>query len=388
MKILLVNNFYQKRGGAEVSLMNTYRLLKENGHTVKIFYFSGNQKKINLFKAMNLIYSVKSKSEMRKVLETYNPDLVHLNNIYHHLSPSIIDVIKKKDIPIVITLRDYKLVCANYKLWRNDKICEDCRNRKFVNIIKNKCNLKGSYLESLLLWIEMTMHHKVLHIYDKIDYFVSPSKFLIEKFKDMGFKQDINFIPNFVFLDDYKPIFTSDNKTIVYFGRLVPEKGLISLIDAVKDLPISLKIIGEGPQKNILLQKIHQEKITNVYFKTWKNAESLNKEITNSMFTVLPSLWYENNPRSIIESFSMGKTVVASDIGGIPEIVKNKKNGLLFKPDDVNDLSRKILFLAKNIPLQVKMGREARITAEKKYSEKIHYQSLIKIYQMAISKKI
>ncbi len=383
MKILLVNNFSYSRGGAEISLFSLGKLLKQKKH--QVFYFFAdkelNQNQSRFKKAFNLLYSFKAREKIGELLDKVNPDLVHLNNIYHYFSPSIIDAVKERKIPMVMTLRDYKLVCSVYKLWQKGKICQQCENKKFINILKNRCNLKGNGWESYLLWLEMNLHHKILHLYDKIDLFISPSRFLIKKFKEMGFKKKIVYLPNFLFLEQYKRDYHygSAGKRIVYFGRLALEKGLFTLLEAVKGLNIQLKIIGQGPIEKELRKKA--EKIKNVKFSSWLKGDKLKTEIKKSIFTVLPSFWYENNPRSIIESFALGRPVVASNIGGIPELVKDKVNGLLFEPGNVQDLRKKIVWMINHQQKTQAMAKNGRLLIEKNHHSEVYYQKLLKFYQ-------
>ncbi|MFC1711924.1 glycosyltransferase family 1 protein, partial [Patescibacteria group bacterium] len=165
MKTLYVNNYSKIRGGAEASILNTYNLFK--GRKNKASLFTADKlfiKNNNSFqKINNFIYSARAKKEIINKINDFKPDIVHLNNIYHHLSPSIIDGIKKTNLPIILSLRDYKLICARYKLYRNGKICEECKNKNYLSILKNNCNLKGNFGESILLWLEMNLHHNVLH---------------------------------------------------------------------------------------------------------------------------------------------------------------------------------------------------------------------------------
>jgi len=390
MKIILVNNFKKIKGGAEISLWQTKKLLKKRGHKVLTFGSEDVAEEIKL-NPFELLYSFPAKRKLDEILTKFQPDIVHLNNIYHHLSPSIIDVFKKKKIPVVLTLRDYKLICAIYKLWRQGKVCEECSRQNFKSILKNNCHLKGYLGESLLLWAEMMLHHKILKIYDKIDIFTAPSRFLIKKFKQMGFKRKIFYLPNFVPHDvilirqlaekDLASEVSDKKNSIIYFGRLTPEKGVETLIEAVKDLPVKLKIIGDGPIKKDLRFKIYELGLKNVELLGWMTGNKLRNEIRRSLFTVLPSLWYENNPRSILESFALGKPVIASNIGGIPELVKDSYNGLLFRPGDNNDLREKIIWLISHSQSRLRMGKRGYELVKEKYNEEIHYQNLMKIYK-------
>src|SRR5262249_11862504 len=155
---------------------------------------------------------------------------------------------------------------------------------------------------------------------DKIDLLVAPSRFLMEKIRNMGFQRQIEYLPNFVDLDKYTaPVYRRGAKRIVYFGRLSAEKGLFTLCDAMKGLEVALDLIGDGPQEASLKMKVEAEGIRNIHFWGHQDGEALQRLISGCMFVVLPSVWYENYPRTVIESFAMGKPVVGANIGGIPE---------------------------------------------------------------------
>jgi glycosyltransferase involved in cell wall biosynthesis len=229
----------------------------------------------------------------------------------------------------------------------------------------------------------MYLHHRVLKPYEKVDVFISPSRFLKQKTEEMGFKGKVVHLPNFINPSDYEPCFDSRNGTIVYFGRLSREKGLRTLIDAVKGLDISLKVIGTGPEKQNLEAKVVAERIANVSFLGYKTGRELHREIANSGFAVVPSEWYENNPRAIIEAFALGKPVLGANIGGIPELVRSGETGLTFESGNANDLRERILHLMKDKSALSRMGRAARCFVEKELNPRSHYERLMQIYKMA-----
>ncbi len=406
MKILLINKFLYPKGGDAISTITTGNLMKSRGHNV-IYWgmahplnpdylykdlfvnyvdFNKSNGILKEFQAfLNILYSFEAKNKIKKLLKIYKPDIVHLNNFAHQISPSILDVFAKQNISTVMTMRDYKLVCPSYTMFIDGRICEACKGGKYYHCLLNKCT-KNSYTKSMINTIEMYLHHKILHIYDKIDVIISPSRFLKEKLKDMGFKKEIVYLQNFIYLKDYVPNYNFEDKTICYFGRLSLEKGLFTLLNAVKGINIKLKIIGEGPIKENLISKVKYEKLNNVYFLGYKLGEELKNEIKNSIYVVIPSEWYENNPRSVIEAFALSKPVIGSRIGGIPELVKDGKTGYTFEAGNVEDLRNKIEFLVNDPNSAVEMGKNARRFVEKKLNSEKHYQELIKIYQMAIDK--
>ena len=191
-------------------------------------------------------------------------------------------------------------------------------------------------------------------------------------------------MPNFIKTEKFTPEYAWKEKTITYFGRLSKEKGLFTLIEAIRNIPdITLKIIGQGFAKEKLQEKIKSDEITNVKFLGYKTGEELNNEIRNSIFVVLPSECYENNPRSVIEAFALGKPVIGARIGGIPELVKDNETGLTFNPGDSKDLSLKIKELLDS-PDEIRaMGKRARGFVETELNAEKHYQKLMTIYEKA-----
>jgi len=406
MKILLVNKFFFKKGGAEQIFFETGDLLIRNGQQVMFFsmchpynfaskyerFFVSNIDYEDLsFKqyitgAINILYSFEAKKKMSFLLNEETPDIAHLHNIYHQISPSILHVLKERNIPVVMSLHDLKMVCASYSMLYSGKVCEACKGGKYYRCFLKGC-VKDSRFKSLLSIIEMYLHHTILDVYDLVDVFISPSRFLKEKLEDMGVNKKIVYIPNFVKIDQFQPQFTSKEKSIVYCGRLSREKGIDTLIDAVKGINIKLKIIGDGPLRKSLEAKVCRDNIRNVDFLGYKKIEELKTEIEKSMFVVLPSELYENNPLAVIEAFAMGKPVVGSRIGGIPELVKEDQTGLTFLSGDSFDLRNKIKYLINRPDIIEFMGRNARKFVEEEFSAERHYMELINLYKDIIYKK-
>jgi glycosyltransferase involved in cell wall biosynthesis len=405
MKILLANKYYYLKGGAEVSFFETAKLLENKGHKVVFFsmqhprnytseyekYFVSNvdyEKKGFRYKIailLKLLYSLEAKKKIEKLIEREKPDIAHLNNIYHQISPSILHSLKKIRIPMIMTLRDYKMVCASYLMLNNRNVCDACKDGRYYNCFIKSC-VKKSRAKSLLNTIEMYLDHKILNIYDLVDVFISPSRFLKSKLEEMGFKKKIVYLPNFVNLEEFQPEYSWQENSIVYFGRLSKEKGLFTLIEAVKGLDVKLKIIGEGPIRESLEHRAKSKEIKNIEFMGYKSGEDLKNKIRKSMFVVLPSEWYENNPRSIIEGFALGKPAIGARIGGIPELVRDNETGLTFEPGNADDLREKIKELLGNSSLLKKMGENARRFVETELNPEKHYQKLMEIYQRAKEK--
>jgi glycosyltransferase involved in cell wall biosynthesis len=408
MKVLLVNKYFFLKGGAEASFFDTANLLEKMGHKAMFFSmqhphnlsstygkyfvsnidygFNGFRNKISA--ASRLLYSFEAKKKIERLIKEEKPDIAHLHNIHHQISPSVLSSLKKFKIPIVLTLHDYKMVCPSYSMICNGETCVACRDGAYYRCFLKRCN-KDSRIKSLLSTVEMYLHHKILHIYKLVDIFISPSRFLKNKLEEMGFTGDIVYLPNFIRLEEITPVYNWDERSIVYFGRLSNEKGLFDLIDAVKDIRgITLKIIGDGPLEGEIKSRIDIEGIDNVILLGYKRGEGLKNEIRKSMFVILPSTCFENNPMSIIEAFALGKPVIGSRIGGIPELVRDDVTGLSFEAGNPEDLRIKIRYLINNLGKAVEMGKNARLFVEKEFAAKNHYQGLIKIYNQVVNHKL
>lgn len=401
MRILLINKFFFLKGGAETLFFKMAKLLRENGHEVLFFsmehpqnykspyskYFVSHvdfEKPKNIVRKIfiveRVLYALEARIKIAKLIKLEKPDIAHLHNVYHHISPSILHVIKRYNIPVVLTLHDYKMVCPVYTLLdRRGNICEKCKDGRYYWCLLKKCN-KGSFIRSLLNVIEMYLHHKILCLFDLVDLFISPSRFLKEKFNELGFQKEIVHLPNFIEANEYTPSFFSQDDSVVYFGRLSREKGLFTLISAMKGLDIKCKIIGDGPLRAKIIEKINKEKLNNFIFYGYLSGEELKNEIKKSAIAILPSEWYENFPYMILEAFALGKPVIGSKIGGIPELVIDDQTGLTFPPKNWSELRRKVLSMFKNREKIFEMGRNGRKLVEQ-LNPYEYYKKLINIYK-------
>ena len=410
MKVLMCNKFLFEDGGPERYILELSRMLEEHGNQVVYFamqhsenikteyskYFVcqvslGNPKDGSLLEKMKaglrIIYSAEAKRKMEKLISEQKPDLAHLHNIYHQISPSILPVLHEKGIPVVMSLHDYKLICPNYRLMTQGNICEKCNSTKYYQAVFHKC-VKDSFSASLLNCLEMYVH-KFLKFYEKnVDLFISPSLFMKEKLSEFGFdKSKIVYLSPWVKEIKSTPSYTYSD-FILYFGKIDKEKGVEILIKAMGKIKEGqLLIVGKGEEKNRLQNYVSQNGIENVKFVGFMERLKLNELIRASRFVVLPSQWYENSPSTIYESFALGKPVIGSRIGGIPELIEDGINGLLFEPANVEDLAEKIKYLYRHPLLAQKMGISARKKVEEKYSEEGYYKKLFGIYNDLIKNR-
>jgi len=400
MKILQVNKFNYIRGGAEKYFIEISKELEKIGHQVAFFsmhhpknnssiwskYFvsriSFNEARLRdkIITPGRILYSLEAKRKFNKIIQDFKPDIIHIHNIYHQISPSILSVAKKYNIPVIMHLHDYKLVCPNYQLFVDDKICYRCRGGKYYNCLKHKC-FKKSFWQSFLATIEMYLHHKILKIYKKnIAYFIAPSEFMKNTVVNFGWdKNKIKVIYNFSEKMDDK-ISDKIGDYGLYFGRLSREKGIDILIEALglSDKKNKLKIIGTGPEENNLKQLVKKLKLSKrVEFLGYKSGQELQDIIRGSRLVYLPSAWNENMPLTLLESLNLRKVVIASRTGGLPELIRDKETGFLFENGNIKELAQ-IIDNSYNYDL-IKMGSKAKESIENLRVEK-HLIELLDVY--------
>ena len=269
---------------------------------------------------------------MTALLAVQKPDLVILNLVHRQITLSIIDAIKDYDpnLPIIWTMHDLIAVCPSYTMLDgNGVICEKCLNGDFSNCLKNRCT-KGSRLMSWLSYREAKYIRKK-NWYDKVDLFVCPSEFYREKLEEAGFtKSPIVTRRNPLPETTEYTLNDNDNGYVLYFGRLTKEKGVKTLIEVFKDIDYKLIVLGTGPEEKGLKEYVKDALIENVQFKGFVQGKELTDYIRYSRAVVLPSEWYENGPYSAMETMALGKPLIVSDKGGLPELVVDGENGYVF----------------------------------------------------------
>ncbi|PKM91395.1 hypothetical protein CVU82_02245 [Candidatus Falkowbacteria bacterium HGW-Falkowbacteria-1] len=367
MRILQVNKFNYIRGGAEKYFIDLSKKLEIEGHQVAIFcmhhpknnpspwdkYFvsriSFNEKKLRdrLLAPGRILYSFEARRKFKKIIKDFKPDIIHVHNIYHQLSPSILPIAKKFKIPVVMHLHDYKLICPNYQLFTHDKICYRCKGQKYYNCLRFSC-FKKSFWQSLLATIEMYFHHSILNIYKKnIDCFIAPSQFMKETVVSFGIPgEKVFLVYNFSEESLVKEINKGKEDDYgLYFGRLSGEKGIDVLLNSLSFVKnkINIKIVGAGPEEKNLKDLSSQLNLEDsVDFVGPKFGSELFDIVSKAKMIFLPSVWAENMPLVLLESLSLGKIVIASKTGGLSELIEDKKSGFLFENGNYKDLSEVI----------------------------------------------
>ena len=350
MKVLLVNKFHYRKGGSETYYFTLAEALKARGHEVIFFamqdeknlpceqegYFVSNasvnggmKSKLNML--LHMAYSKEAYTKMKALLKAEEPDLVILNLVHKQITLSIIDAIKEHDpkLPIFWTMHDLIAVCPSYSMRDgNGNICEKCLGGDFSHCVKNKC-IKGNTLMSVLSKHEAEYIRK-RKWYDQVDLFICPSEFYRKKLTEGNFtKSPIVTMRNPLPLDTVFERNETNEGYILYFGRLSPEKGVKTLIEAAIKCGCHLMILGTGPQEEEL-KKLAKD-AENIEFKGFQTGEALRKFVKSSRCVVMPSACYENGPYSAMEAMALGKPLIVSNYGGLPELVEDGVNGYIYE---------------------------------------------------------
>jgi len=409
----MIDKYYFVKGGVERYLFEIKKILESHGHDVIPFsmkndsneespyseYFVNNiefnieSRLARLCQSFRIIgrviYSFHAKRKLKKLIERIQPDIAHLHMIDHQISPSILHVLKRYKIPALQTVHQYKLVCPNARMYIDHKneICERCLGGRFYHALVQKCH-KHSFSASLLVGVECYLH-QFLQIYDTIQLYHVPSRFMGSKLEQGGIpagKIHYQFLTldmeNYGYHKEYL-------KYIIYYGRLSPEKGVYTLLKAFQKLntEVELKIIGDGPVRESLESYASQHRKKNITFLGYKGGKELIKLLANSMFVVVPSEWYENSPLTIYEPFSLGKPVIGARIGGIPEFIQDEVNGYLFESGNVDELAVKMETLIKSPNKIEEFGKNARDFAERNFAPEVHYKNLMSLYCTLLKKE-
>ena len=400
MRILLAHNNFSVTGGAEVFFHEVGRVLAKHGHEVA--YFCAHDEKADsewksyfppvasysqgglIGKAMSfpkMVYNRDAKQAMARLMADFQPDIVHAFAIYVQLTPSLLDAAREAGIPVVMSCNDYKHICPNYKLYHHGKICEECKGGKFYRAIVNRCS-HNSLVYSVASSLE-AYSHNFLDIYRKnVHTFLFASEFMAHKTDEFwgkgNFRWDMLRNP-YEAQAHHAPDELGDYA--LYFGRIIDEKGVNVLLEAAaltRDVP--LIVVGDGPDLAKLKQQTDARGLSHVRFVGAKWGDELDKILRDCRFVVVPSLWHENFPYVILQSFAMGKPVIGSNRGGITELVAHGERGLVYEATDANALAICIRRLWDDKALTLGMSKVAKQYADAEFNDTHFYESLMRIY--------
>lgn len=383
MKILLIHNKYLKYSGEEAVVESQVNFLRTRGHEVVTYFRESIEIEEMSFgrerSFFSALYNKRSINEVTRMIKQELPDIVHIHNLYPLISPAILPSIKKMGIPIVMTVHNYRLLCPNGLFFQDGNICEKCTGYlKEWNCVAFNC--EGSVFKSFGYAVRNFWSRYKKYYHENVNVFLCLTYFQKKKLQLNGFDQnEFRILPNCYSKKIHPVEYNGSEKHYVAFaGRISPEKGIRLLLDAAKKLPhIKFKLAGEGD--NEFINKLEVPK--NVDFVGMLSSEDLDKFYSKSKFFVLPSIWYEGFPMVLPEAMSKKLPIIAPDMAGYPEIVKNEFNGLLFKPNNVSSLMLQIERLWTNDKLCIEFGLNGFKKLKENYSQDKYFDQLIGCYQ-------
>jgi len=410
MRILYCNKYNFPFSGTEVYLFELMKLMREEGHKVALFSMADprgqpsahdrfllpavnfKSKEHSLWQRARLaahsIYSRTARQRLRSLIEEFRPDVAHVRNIYHHLSPSILWELKQQRVPVLYHLNDFQLLCPNYNLVANGQACERCRGGRFWKVVTEGCYSGGRAAGAVLA--TQAYVHRWLQTYEKcVDRFLAPSQFVRDKLVEYGWPRDkIDILPHFQQVGEDSPALANDGAPVLYFGRLSAEKGIADLLHAMSRSPsIPLKIAGDGPLRADLEHLAQKLGLRNIEFAGHVQGPELDRLIDEARFTILPSRAYETLGKTILESYARGRAVIASDLGSRREFVRDGETGLLYRAGDILELAVALSYLYARPELAAEMGRAGRKFVRERHSPANHYQAITTLYRTIATEK-
>ena len=393
MRVLHVNKFLYRRGGAEGYLLDLADLQRGSGHEVEYWGMDhpDNQRPLPLEDTFpshielepppgglaaigagaRMVWSRQSRRGLARALTRFAPDVVHCHNIYHQLSPSILAATRAAGVPVVMTLHDYKLACPSYQMLDDGRPCDACVGHSTLPAVRRRCK-SGSLSASGLLAVESGIH-RLIGAYDGVDAFVSPSRFLAGVMERAGIDRSrLHVVPHFIRAEATVQAAADDAELagatpgVVFAGRLSHEKGVDTLVEAAALAPeVPVHIAGDGPER-----------------------PALERIVAACVATVVPSRWYENQPMTILESYAAAVPAVVTSLGGSPELVEDGGDGIVVPPDDAPALAAAMSRLAADPAGARAMGRAGQARLLDRHSPERHLAALDELYDAVIGRRV
>jgi glycosyltransferase involved in cell wall biosynthesis len=405
VRILHINKFLYRRGGAEAYMLDLAELQRAEGHLVEFFAMRHPDNLTSTYAdafpsyvefetapptiggkvraAGRMFWSTSAARGITDVLRTFRPDVVHLHNIYHQLSPSVLRPVGRAGIPAVMTLHDYKLACPTYRFLDGHGICEACVPHRFWSPTLRRCN-RGSIAASTLSGAELTVH-TLIGAYAAVHRFACPSRFLEGKMRaGRVYPERLRWVPNYVDASAIEPK-SAPGGDVLYAGRLSDEKGVDVLLEALARAPeLRADVAGDGPARESLERLAASLGVDDrVRFRGRLEAADVRDSMRAAAVVVVPSRWYENMPITVLESFAAGVPVVASGLGGIPELIEDGRDGMLVPAEDPMALAQSLRSMTSDPGRAFTMGAAARAKAERLYSPAGHLERIDSLYAEA-----
>jgi len=390
MKVLLVHNTYQYRGGEDVVFEQEKRLLEGAGHEVLEYQRHNREikgystaRRISLL--ARTVWANDTYRECSVLLRQSKPEIVHIHNTFPLISPSVYWACRNERVPVVQTLHNYRLFCPGANFFRAGKTCEDCIGGSFWRGVQHGC-YRDSRVETAPVALMLSVHHATKTWHRMVDRYIVLTDFARSRFVKAGLPaQKITVKKNCV--DPDPGMRTQEGSYALYVGRVSEEKGTPTLLRAWQQLPrtYTLRVMGDGPARAQLEREATAQGLSNVTFMGQQPRDRVIEAMKGARFVVFPSELYENLPLTIIEAFACGVPVLASNLGAMPEIVDDDRTGMLFPPGDAEQLARTVARAWERPGYMRLLGEQARREYEAKYTAAANYRQLLGIYREVIA---
>lgn len=399
-RLLNVNTYHYRRGGSDVMYLEHAAMMQGLGfepgyfamqhprneptpwarHFVDEIEFGHDYTlRQKLAMAGKVVFSLEARRKLNRLLDGFPADIAHLHCIYHHLSPAILPVFSERGIPAVMTAHDLKIACPAYKMLNAGVVCERCKEGSLLNVVRHRC-VQNSLAASAVVAVESGLH-RLLRTWNRhLAAIVCPSRFFVRKFTEWGWDAArFVYIPNYVDGALLTPRFAPGGHAL-YFGRLMPEKGLATLVCAAAQAGVPLKLAGTGPFEAELRQ-LAAEQGGEVEFLGYRSGAALHEAVRAARCVVLPSEIYENAPVSVLEAMALGKPVIGARIGGIPELVEPDETGWLFDSGSTEQLAERLRAVWGTPDARLAaMGARARERVLREFSRQRYTDSMLALY--------
>jgi len=404
MKVLVINSRYFLSAGPEKYMFNLKKTLERAGHEFipfsvknkqnmkteyeeffaepiggkdKVYYQDYKKTPKTIYQILEReFYSFHVKKKLDKLIKKTKPDIAYILHHFNKLSPSIIDACKNNNLPTVMRISDFFLVCPEAHLFRENNVCEECIEHSLLRCIRHGC-IKNSYAASIIKTSATYLHRK-LKIYQKLDGVVCPSPFTLEKLGSVFDKKKLHFVPTLI--ENVLPYNDNIGDYMLFVGRLEPGKGVLLAMESVAGTDIELKIAGTSSTGYEKLVKEHAKSIPNVKLLGHVVGKELQELYSNARVVIVPSLWYENLPNVALEGMQHSKPIVTTNLGSLPLVVKNGYNGYSLRPDR-NIFRKHLKILFEDDELCRELGKNSYDESIRAYSPKKHLNKLMRIFE-------
>jgi glycosyltransferase involved in cell wall biosynthesis len=386
VRVLVVHNFYQQPGGEDQVFAAEAHLLELHGHEVARYELHNDQ--IAELSCLRLgaatVWNGSSYRNLRDIVRIWRPDVVHFHNTFPLVSPAAYYAAKADLLPVVQTLHNYRLLCPAATFYRNGGTCEDCLGKfaPYSGII-HAC-YRGSRAATGAVAAMLTAHRTLGTWNRQVDVYVALSAFASSKFVEGGLPpQKIAVKPNFLHPDPGAG--DGRGRFALFVGRLTSEKGLRTLIESWRQVTprLPLKIVGDGPLADSVSQAARD--IPGLEWLGRQPQHKVMELMKAAVILIVPSVWYECFPMTVVEALASGLPVIASNIGSLSSIIENGRTGLHFDPGNADDLARKVTWALDNPNEITRMRRNARSEYKSKYCADRNYSMLVDIYRRAVA---